>query len=257
MNEARYQKYGRSDKECNSCKLAVAPAHFIFENKQIREVLEAGAIKICEVFKVEGGEKSVCEGAVTMMADQLLPAIGEGLVSPDRICDEFLHVCKGPKIEELSANAYVKKRLDEKPDKIKNNTFLDDVYKQIADDPSARETLRSIQFSDLHIDFMYQEGAPTECNFPICCRDNGPETYPMNGDKVAGKWGDYECDIPHKTMKNMFEWVANNQDELNIDFITWTGDNSAHNVWDNTQEEITQYTLNITQTLKDALGADS
>ena len=47
----------------------MAPAHFLFENKQIREVLEAGAIKICEVFKVEGGEKSVCEGAVTMMAD--------------------------------------------------------------------------------------------------------------------------------------------------------------------------------------------
>lgn len=28
--------------------------------------------------------------------------------------------------------------------------------------------------SDPHIDFKYQEGAPTECNFPICCRDNGP-----------------------------------------------------------------------------------
>ena len=56
----------------------------------------------------------------------------------------------------------------------------------------------------------------------------------MNGNKIAGRWGDYECDIPHMTMKNMFEWVANNQEELKTDFITWTGDNSAHNVWDNT-----------------------
>ena len=79
----------------------------------------------------------------------------------------------------------------------------------------------------------------------------------MNGNKIAGRWGDYECDIPHMTMRNMFEWVANNQEELKTDFITWTGDNSAHNVWDNTQEEITQYTVNITQTLKDALGPDS
>ena len=68
----------------------------------------------------------------------------------------------------------------------------------------------------------------------------------MNGNRTAGRWGDFECDIPHRTMKSMFEWVANNQDELKTDFITWTGDNSAHNVWDNTQEEITQYTVNIT-----------
>lgn len=239
FNSERYQNQDvsglqLSDKECRTCKLAVAPAHFFFENKQVRKVLEAGAIKICEAFKIEGGEKSVCEGAVTMMADQLMPAVGDGLVSPNRICDEFLQICKAPHIKELSAEQYVQKRLGEKPEIIKNNTFLDDIYRQIGEDKNERKTVRSVQFSDIHIDFEYQEGAPTECNFPICCRDNGPETYPMNGDKIAGAWGDYECDIPHKTMKNMFEFVANNQDELKTDFIIWTGDNSAHNVWDNT-----------------------
>ena len=44
---------------------------------------------------------------------------------------------------------------------------------------------------------------------------------------------------------------------MKTDFITWTGDNSAHNVWDNTAEEITEYTRNITNTLKESLGADS
>ena len=58
-----------SDKECIACKLAVAPAHFIFENTMIRQVLEAGAIKICELFKIEGGEAAVCTGAITLMAD--------------------------------------------------------------------------------------------------------------------------------------------------------------------------------------------
>lgn len=84
--------------------MAVAPAQFFLKNEKIRKVLEAGAIKICEMFKIEGGEQSVCTGAVTMMAEQLLPAIADGLVSPDRICDEFLHVCKSPKITELSAD---------------------------------------------------------------------------------------------------------------------------------------------------------
>jgi len=55
----------------------------------------------------------------------------------------------------------------------------------------------------------------------------------------------------------MFELIGTNQHQLKTDFITWVGDNSAHNVWDNTNEEVAEYTNNITQTLKDALGSDS
>jgi sphingomyelin phosphodiesterase len=55
----------------------------------------------------------------------------------------------------------------------------------------------------------------------------------------------------------MFDYIGNNQDELQTKFITWTGDNSAHNVWDNSNEEVTEYTVNITNTLKEALGPDS
>ena len=51
----------------------------------------------------------------------------------------------------------------------------------------------------------------------------------------------------------MFDFIGSNQDTLKTDFITWVGDNSAHNVWDNTNEEITRYTVNITETLKDSL----
>jgi len=58
-------------------------------------------------------------------------------------------------------------------------------------------------------------------------------------------------------MKNMFDFIGSNQDTLKTDFITWVGDNSGHNVWSNTQEEITDYTTNITQSLKDALGPNS
>lgn len=120
-----------------------------------------------------------------------------------------------------------------------------------------REVVRSIQISDPHIDFKYKEGAPSQCNFPICCRDNGPEQIELKGSAPAGKWGDYNCDIPHMTLKSMFNYIASNQAELKTEFITWVGDNSAHNVWDNTNEEITDYTNNITITLKEALGPNS
>lgn len=51
----------------------------------------------------------------------------------------------------------------------------------------------------------------------------------------------------------MFEFVAKNQESLKIDFITWTGDNSAHNIWSNSNEEITEYTINVTETMKQIL----
>lgn len=77
--------------------------------------------------------------------------------------------------------------------------------------------------------------------------------------KAAGKWGEanYNCDIPHATMKNMFDFIAANQDEFKTQFITWVGDNSAHNVWSNTNPEVVDYTVNITKTLVDSLGPDS
>jgi len=51
----------------------------------------------------------------------------------------------------------------------------------------------------------------------------------------------------------MFEFIRDNQDTLKTDFITWHGDNSGHNVWDNTNEEVLEYTMVITETLMKAL----
>ena len=55
----------------------------------------------------------------------------------------------------------------------------------------------------------------------------------------------------------MFKYIGENQDTLKTEFITWAGDNSAHNIWDNSDEEVTKYTLSITDYLKKALGPDS
>ena len=86
-------------------------------------------------------------------------------------------MCPKPDIEELDVQAYVFKQLSEKPEIIKNNDFVDKIYQKIAAEKNNRKTIKSIQLSDLHIDFKYQEGTPTKCNFPICCRNNGPEDF--------------------------------------------------------------------------------
>jgi len=37
------------------------------------------------------------------------------------------------------------------------------------------------------------------------------------------------------------------------DLIFWTGDNSSHNIWSNTAEEVTDYTLTVTDIIKNAI----
>lgn len=63
---------------------------------------------------------------------------------------------------------------------------------------------------------------------------------------AAGEWGHYNCDLPPKTLANMLTFI---KDEIKPDMFICTGDNSAHNVWDNTYDEVIKYTKNITDTM--------
>lgn len=76
-------------------------------------------------------------------------------MSPQRICDEYLHLCGSPHITEEDVDSYVNNLLASKPDFLKNNDYVDGLYKKIAADQNPRETVRSIQLSDIHIDFKY------------------------------------------------------------------------------------------------------
>ena len=69
----------------------------------------------------------------------------------------------------------------------------------------------------------------------------------------AGFWGDYQCDLPPRTMKSMFNFIEDNIEDLQIDFITWLGDNGAHSIWDYSMEETAEYSKNITLSLKESL----
>ena len=42
-------------------------------------------------------------------------------------------------------------------------------------------------------------------------------------------------------------------DEIQPDLIIFGGDNSAHNIYDNTSEEVTEYTIKVSDMLKDAV----
>ena len=80
------------------------------------------------------------------------------------------------------------------------------------------------------MDLLYTEGLTTDCGEPLCCR---PPNKPVS--PAAGPWGDYLCDVPLATLNDLFEHLNRSKDQF--DWIYWTGDLPAHNVWSQTRED--------------------
>ena len=105
---------------------------------------EAVATKVCTVFNIEGGQPDVCKGAVHIMGTYLLDSLANGPLTADRVCGEFMQLCSSPVYVELNADDYVKKILAGKPEKIKNNDYINGLYKKIMSDIIERSNRRSI-----------------------------------------------------------------------------------------------------------------
>ena len=110
-----------------------------------------------------------------------------------------------------------------------------------------------MQVTDIHIDIKYEPGSIANCKETMCCRaDSIPRD--SNNNIAAGFWGSSnKCDVPIWLVENMFQNIADNE-EVRISFINnhfsfitfsiskfdiifWTGDISAHNIWNNTKED--------------------
>jgi len=79
--------------------------------------------------------------------------------------------------------------------------------------------------SDIHIDYDYMEGASNDCGRPLCCRsDSG---MAKEDSKKAGKWGDYNCDIPSRTLDSMLNHIREN---IQPNAVFWNGDSVPHNI---------------------------
>ncbi len=110
-----------------------------------------------------------------------------------------------------------------------------------------------MQVTDIHIDIKYEPGSIANCKEIMCCR---ADSIPRDSNKniAAGFWGSSnKCDVPIWLVENMFQNIADNE-EVRISFINnhfsfltfsiskfdiifWTGDISAHNIWNNTKED--------------------
>lgn len=137
-----------------------------------------------------------------------------------------------------------------KPDKIKDDDFINSKYAEIANSDHDRQVLKAVHLTDVHLDLLYKVGTLAECDDFLCCRED--DGMAADGQEAAGEFGGYHCDVPEKTLNAMLDYIV---DEVKPDVMFWTGDNSPHNVYENTVEEVTNYTVHVTQMIKAKLDS--
>lgn len=90
-----------------------------------------------------------------------------------------------------------------------------------------------VQISDTHVDHFYAPGTSANCGDPLCCRaDMVPLKNATNDyNQVGGHWGSYgHCDIPNHTYLSVLNDIKQRYGP-DVDFVLWTGDVPAHDVW--------------------------
>ncbi|XP_056141127.1 sphingomyelin phosphodiesterase [Lampris incognitus] len=92
---------------------------------------------------------------------------------------------------------------------------------------------RILFLTDIHWDKEYAVGSSADCKDPLCCR-NGSGS-PSWRRREAGYWGTYsKCDLPLWTVENLLQYAAKTGP---WDWVYWTGDIPAHNVWSQTRKQ--------------------
>ena len=184
------------------------------------------------------------------MADVILPQLTEGVFSPMYACSRLTGFCSSPTFRTLDPEEYISKILSDKPDIIKDNDYVNKEYEKINADKKKRKTVSILHITDVHLDFDYTVGMNANCKEPLCCREiNG---LPKKPEDAAQKYGNYNCDLPPIVAEMMVEYIGQlpNQPDL----VFWTGDNIAHDIWNQTAHKNAGYTIVMTNWIKKHWG---
>lgn len=109
---------------------------------------------------------------------------------------------------------------------------------------------RILFLTDVHWDREYAEGSSADCKEPLCCRNQSQQ--PPGHHRGAGFWGTYgKCDLPLRTVESMLQNVA---EAGPWDWVYWTGDIPAHNVWAQTRSQQLLELVTVTRLIQKYLG---
>lgn len=215
---------------CSVCKLVLTLLHVGFTSEWSEDKIEAEARTVCIMLRQE--DQRVCDGIVHMFKAEVLTVFGNLVVNPNEVCGFFL----GPQCAQ-TYNPFSSW-----------NITLPDTIKPPVVPPTLPQpdspTLRVLHLTDIHMDTFYAPDTKAVCHEPLCCRADDGNIGPFPSG--AGRYGDYrDCDTPIWTLHGLFTHLQTQQ----FDYILWTGDLPAHNIWNQTRADQEQILYNLTALL--------
>ena len=83
---------------------------------------------VCDITGVTGHRFEVCPLLVTQFGEPLFTVIEDYIFTRDRVCNERLGFCKSPIITELDLSTVVNNILATKPESLKNDDYIQNLY---------------------------------------------------------------------------------------------------------------------------------
>nr|XP_002130732.2 sphingomyelin phosphodiesterase-like [Ciona intestinalis] len=230
---------GEMTTKCSACIFLVNYEKMRLEEdpssmEELGEMVEKG----CEYFRIE--TPRICKGAYSIFGPEATSVLTQVDLSAESICGICLpYFC--PDIPDARNSGNRSDWLVSLPPLRRKRTWKSNIME------IPTKTLKILHLSDVHIDLQYKVGSNAVCNEPLCCRSQGgdkvptiidpirgeaPMTKKINETNKAWKWGDYRtCDLPWWTVNDVLQKLSKTNQEEPFDYILWTGDVPAHDVW--------------------------
>lgn len=209
---------------CKACK-SFSSSVQSFGKRHHKSIMELANFLCSHVIGFLGYIPETCPAIIHQQFElAILPMITQKLADEQVLCTFIFNDCENDHWKAIDLDKWIADLLKTKPEHIQSDDFVNQQYASIQ--PRDRsELIKVALITDLHMDWDYTPGMSNDCGKPVCCRsDSG---LPSNPDQVAGKWGDYQCDIPKETLKNMLDHV---RDVVKPHAVFWGGDNIPHDL---------------------------
>ena len=120
---------------CQACAFSLKGVSKIISNGWLEEMTVDSLTAFCYLFLPMAGYSNRsrhCKPLIRQFLDPGLVALSEYVMTKDRVCNEVMGFCHSPTIRQIPIEEAVEKILADKPDLIKNDDFLQNLYDEIA-----------------------------------------------------------------------------------------------------------------------------
>ncbi|XP_026184498.1 sphingomyelin phosphodiesterase [Mastacembelus armatus] len=203
---------------CRLCKTAFTIVDIALLSDANEERVAHAVGEAC--IRLHLADEQVCRQITELFRDDFIRALQESLLWPNEACALLV----GPSCGKFDIYAPW-------------NISLPKVPKPPVTPPSPPKPgspqSRVLFLTDIHWDQEYEAGSAADCKDPLCCRKESG--FPSWKRREAGYWGTYSnCDLPLRTVENL---LANAARAGPWDWVYWTGDIPAHNIWSQTRKQ--------------------